>query len=128
MKTEKGRCYKSKGKEVRRAVFLYNLMDDGECGSGTVDAIKDGEKVLGGYIVKKRFEKGKKAVTMGWGAALASNEFCVYLRPRFRKMGLASKILKRAKKDFPKHYFCPWSDETLAFFEKRKVKITKDYL
>lgn len=119
------RVYKSKKKEIEKAVNLYNLAV--ECGrsswsSGTLTALKRGAEIEGGYVVKHKKE------IMGWGCALNQGEIHIYLLPHARKYGAASKMVRRARKDFKDHVFCPWSQETLAFFNKRKAKITKKHM
>jgi len=121
------RVCKSNPTNIFNAVFDKNLsIERGRCYdmskySGAVKRLEEGQKVVGGYLIKS----GKEV--FGWGVALDSNEFHVYLVPCARKFGAASKVVRRVKKDFPDHYFCPWSYSTLKFFQKRNAPITMEY-
>lgn len=119
--------YKSRPKAIKKAVLGHNLATefgvsgDMSSGSGSVGYIKEGIEIEGGYVVKS----GKNVV--GWGSAYKLKEIHVYVKPSFRKRGIASKIIERAKKDFPDHCFCPWSKGTFDFFTKTGAKITRKY-
>ncbi len=121
----KNRCYYSSAEKVIPVVYVFNLLNEPisvSSSSGCVENIEAGVKVVGGYIVKNKKE------IIGWGCAFGNNEFHIYVRPHFRGFKIASKIIKRSKKDFPDYNYCPWNFETLNIFKKKKLKITKKYI
>lgn len=118
----KNRCYISPPNKIIPAIYSFNLSQDTGGSSGSIESIEEGISVIGGYLVKQKGE------ILGWGAALKNRDFCIYVRPFARKFGIASKIIKRAKKDFPRHVFCPWNLSTLTFFKNRRAAITKEYI
>jgi hypothetical protein len=50
------------------------------------------------------------------------------VRQDCRGKGGATKVIKRAKKEFPAHEFCPWTFDTKRLFEKNGANVTYKYL
>ena len=116
------RVCKSPEHKVLNAVLTYNLKQERQCDSGSLENLNNKCRVEGGYIIKNSCE------LIGWGAAFSNGEFHVYVCPQARNKGAASKVIKRAIKDWPNHKFCPWDKKTKDFFKNRNANIVYKYL
>lgn len=120
------KCYAEKNVEkIKDAIRKLNLEKSKEAwGSGSLEAIKFGRNVEGGYLVKHNKE------VIGWGVAFdqlgrSAKQTHIYIKKKYRKNGLGTRLVKRAKKDFPEHSFVPWNTYTHQFYSKLKVKTTQ---
>ena len=110
--------------KIKPAIFKYNLMTETpirSLSSGACGYAKEGVSIQGGYLIKHKRE------LVGWAGAFENGEIHVFVRQEFRGKGGATKVIKRAKKEFPAHKFCPWTSESKRLFEENGANITYKY-
>lgn len=121
------KLYSKNKKRIVEAIRKINLK--AEAGdSGALENLEDGMRVVGGSYVRLMKPVGKKRPIIAWGAAFENGEFQLFVKPGFRGKKIASRIIEKAKQDFPNHVFCPWNKSTKAIFEHKKVDVTNRYL
>jgi len=116
------KCYLEKNRDkIEAAILDLNLEQSrevGRNGSGSLENVYDGVPIVGGYLVKHK----KKVI--GWGVAFDKpyqKQTHIFIDPKHRKNGLGSRLVKRAKKDFPEYRFVPWNQYTTNFYDKLKA-------
>ena len=116
------RVYEATEEQIKTAIESINLF--AEYGYSTsLRMLKNGHKMLYGVIAKD------KSRIVGWGVVWSGQkEIHLFVHPEYRKNGVGSRIVRRTKRNYKNHKFCPWDEMTKSFFYKRKCNVTNIYL
>lgn len=90
-----------------------NLNTEDGGGSDSLDRVDFHKQDVEGFVAR---ENGR---AVGW-CAYFSTDNCVqlYVRPEFRRKGIGSRMLRKAKRKYGKVTVFPWNHRSRVFFER----------
>ena len=105
-------------------IKLYNLLECKETlGSGSLSKM---------YYEKESFQKfflmEIEKEPIGW-CCFWSNEFHIFIRPEFRRMGYGTKLIEKVNKHITsRNGICPWDMRSKSFFSNFNLPISRRFM